>query len=97
MPDGGRLMWATHTAGVLTVDQERVKSAGQARTALGPTLANQVVEGRSPEDLVMEEYRLATREHRMARCAAGHGTDPSTADAAQPDIRLSRQPRLGSM
>lgn len=56
-------MWAGHTSGVRTLDQDRAESADRARIALGLTLANQVVQGRDPDDLIVEEYRAATREH----------------------------------
>lgn len=93
-------MWATHTAGVRTLDQDRAESAGRARTALGLTLANQVAEGRAVEDLVVEEYRAATREHYKVtrRSDYSDAVDPSRAgDPAQGDVELISGARLGRM
>lgn len=93
-------MWEAHTAGVRTLDQERVESSGRTRTALGLTLANQVADGRAPEDLIVEEYRAATREHHEVARLSDYSATADRApdgDLARGDVELIRQVRLGRM
>ena len=93
-------MWATHTAGARTLDRERVESADRVRTALGLTLANQVAEGRAPEDLIVEEFRAATLEHNKVTRLADYGAaldSPTTCDLTPGDVEIIRQARLGRM
>lgn len=93
-------MWATHTAGVRTLDQERVESADRTRTALGLTLANQVAEGRAPEDLIVEEFRAATLEHNKITRLSDYSdtTDsPATSNLTLGDVEIIRQARPGRM
>ncbi|MGH3971883.1 MAG: hypothetical protein ACRDS9_00935 [Pseudonocardiaceae bacterium] len=100
IPHGGPLMWATHTAGARILDRERVESAARARTALGLTLANQVAEGRDPEDLIVEEFRAATLEHNKVARLSDYGatTDsPGPSDLTLGDVEIIRRARLGRM
>lgn len=93
-------MWTNHTAGVRTLNQERVESADRRRTALGLTLANQVAEGRAPEDLIVEEFRAATLEHNKVTRLSDYSTSadsPATSDLTLGDVEMIRQVRLGRM
>lgn len=100
VPEGGPLMWANHTAGVRTLDRDRIDSADRARTALGLTLANQVAEGRDPEDLIVEEFRAATLEHNKVSRLSDYSApadSPASSDLTLGDVELIRQARLGRM
>lgn len=58
-------MWAADTtAGLRARRQEQTESARRARAALALTLANQLDRGAAPDELVLDEYRTITREHR---------------------------------
>lgn len=93
-------MWDNHAAGVRTLDQERVESADRARTALGLVLANQVADGRDPEDLIVEEFRAATLEHNKVSRLSDYSTpadSPAGSDLTLGDVEVIRQVRLGRM
>ncbi|NYI81240.1 hypothetical protein [Nocardioides panzhihuensis] len=78
-------MWAADAGAALRARrQEQTESARRARAALALTLANQLDRGAAPEELVLDEYRTVTREHREV---ASKSHDYSVASDGHEDER----------
>lgn len=69
-------MWAADTTtGIRTRRQKQNESARRARAALALTLANQLDRGAAPDELVLDEYRTVTREHRELASKSHEASD----------------------